>query len=85
MPPTAHLMPPSGDGSNLARFDGAERAKAIAAHPDDVEAALDGHEESLFPRSASAHADARQVLDLVLGDRTPYPLVELFRGARLTA
>ncbi|WP_288049604.1 NAD(P)/FAD-dependent oxidoreductase [Nocardia sp.] len=60
----AHLMPPSGDGANLAMLDGAELARSIAAHPDDIEAALTAYETFLFPRSAAAYADAHEVIDL---------------------
>jgi len=77
----AHLMPPSGDGANLAMFDGAELGKAIAAHPDDIEAALAAYEDALFPRSASAAADARLALELCLGDRAPFGLIALISGA----
>jgi 2-polyprenyl-6-methoxyphenol hydroxylase-like FAD-dependent oxidoreductase len=77
----AHLMPPSGDGANLAMFDGAELAHAIASHPEDVEAALAAYEQSLFPRSASVAAEAHETLDLCLGDRAPSGLVELLTGA----
>jgi 2-polyprenyl-6-methoxyphenol hydroxylase-like FAD-dependent oxidoreductase len=74
----AHLMPPSGEGANLAMFDGAELAKAIAAHPDDIEAALAAHEAAMFPRSASEAADARLILELCLGERAPFSLVDFF-------
>ncbi len=76
----AHLMPPSGDGANLAMFDGAELAKAIAAHPGDLEAALTAYEEALFPRSEPFYADAHTMLDLCLGDRAPFGLIDLFNG-----
>ncbi|AHH22183.1 putative monooxygenase [Nocardia nova SH22a] len=76
----AHLMPPSGDGANLAMLDGAELAQAIAAHPGDIEAALTAYETRLFARSTSAYADAREVIDLCLGERAPYGLIEMFTG-----
>lgn len=74
----AHLMPPSGDGANLAMFDGAELAKAVASHPDDLEAALTAYEEQLFSRSETFYADAHEILDLCLGDRAPYGLIDLY-------
>ncbi|KND43014.1 FAD-dependent oxidoreductase [Streptomyces stelliscabiei] len=76
----AHLMPPSGDGANLAMFDGAELAKAIAAHPDDTEAALGAYEQELFPRTEAFYADAHATMDLCLGDRAPFGLVDLISG-----
>jgi 2-polyprenyl-6-methoxyphenol hydroxylase-like FAD-dependent oxidoreductase len=78
----AHLMPPSGEGANLAMFDGSELGKAIAAHPGDVEAALTAYELAMFPRSESEAADAHQVLDLCLGDRAPFGLLEFFAGVQ---
>ena len=77
----AHLMPPAGEGANLAMFDGAELGKAIAAHPGDIEAALTAYEEALFPRSESEAADAYQILDLCLGDRAPFGLIDFLTGA----
>ena len=77
----AHLMPPSGEGANLAMLDGAELAQAIAAHPDDIEAALTAYEAALFPRSEAEYADAQLILELCLGDRAPFGLIEFFTGA----
>jgi len=77
----AHLAPPAGEGANLAMLDGAELGKAIAAHPDDIEAALTAYEAALFPRSESAAVDAHQILELCLGERAPFGLVDFFTGA----
>ncbi|WP_328396851.1 FAD-dependent oxidoreductase [Nocardia sp. NBC_00416] len=77
----AHLMAPSGEGANLAMFDGAELGKAIAAHPGAIEAALTAYEAALFPRSESEAADAHSILELCLGDRAPFSLVDFLAGA----
>ncbi len=74
----AHLMSPSGEGANLAMYDGAELAKAIAANPDDIEAALTAYEKELFPRSAFEAAESEQILKLCLGPNTPRSLVDFF-------
>jgi 2-polyprenyl-6-methoxyphenol hydroxylase-like FAD-dependent oxidoreductase len=74
----AHLMSPSGEGANLAMFDGAELGKAIAARPGDVEAALIVYEKDMFPRSASEAAEAERMLKLCFGDNAPQSLVDFF-------
>jgi 2-polyprenyl-6-methoxyphenol hydroxylase-like FAD-dependent oxidoreductase len=76
----AHLMPPSGDGANLAMYDGAELGKAVAAHPDDFEAALSVYEEALFARTEPFYSEAHDMLDLCLGERAPFGFIDLFSG-----
>ena len=78
----AHLMIPSGEGANLAMFDGAELGKAIAANPGDVEAALIAYEKDLFPRSASAAAEADALRKLLFGDNAPHSLLEFFTNSQ---
>ncbi|MEU6415005.1 NAD(P)/FAD-dependent oxidoreductase [Microbispora sp. NPDC046933] len=76
----AHLMPPSGEGANLAMYDGAELGEAIAAHPDDVEAALTEYEQALFPRGAAEAAEAAHLHELMFGDDAPHSLIDMFTG-----
>ncbi|MGW0299795.1 FAD-dependent oxidoreductase [Streptomyces anthocyanicus] len=76
----AHLMPPSGEGANLAMYDGAELGTALAAHSGDVEAALTAYERDLFPRSAAEAADASRLHALMFGDDAPHGLIRMFTG-----
>ncbi|MEU8716573.1 NAD(P)/FAD-dependent oxidoreductase [Streptomyces sp. NPDC048663] len=81
----AHLMIPNGEGANLAMYDGAELGKALAARPDDPEAALTEFEEAMFARGAAEYEDAAQLHELMFGDDTPHGLIAMFTGARPTS
>jgi 2-polyprenyl-6-methoxyphenol hydroxylase-like FAD-dependent oxidoreductase len=61
-------------------LDGAELGQALAAHPDDVEAALAAYERAMFPRSEATAADAHRMQQLLLGDRAPHGLLDFFTG-----
>jgi 2-polyprenyl-6-methoxyphenol hydroxylase-like FAD-dependent oxidoreductase len=76
----AHLMPPSGEGANLALFDGAELGKAIAAHPEDIEAALTEYEQAMVARSAPEAVEAQRLQGLCYGDRAPFGLIDMLTG-----
>ncbi|MFF1464389.1 FAD-dependent oxidoreductase [Streptomyces sp. NPDC058330] len=76
----AHLSAPNGEGANLAMLDGAELGRLIAAHPDDVEAALTAYEEAMFPRSAEAATDGAQLHELLFGEDAPHGLIAMFTG-----
>jgi 2-polyprenyl-6-methoxyphenol hydroxylase-like FAD-dependent oxidoreductase len=80
----AHLMSPcAGEGSNPAIYDGAELARKILRHPDDVETALSSYERDLFSRSAEVATASAQNLVLLFGDDAPWSVVKLFDRAGL--
>ncbi|WP_328608714.1 FAD-dependent monooxygenase [Amycolatopsis sp. NBC_00345] len=79
----AHLAPPNGEGANLAMLDGAELGQALAAHPDDPEAALAEYERAMFPRSAAAAADGAELHELMFGDGSPQSITALLTGGTL--
>jgi 2-polyprenyl-6-methoxyphenol hydroxylase-like FAD-dependent oxidoreductase len=77
----AHLMSPfAGEGANLALYDGARLATALADHPGDTEAALTVYESELFPRSAESAGESADGLEILFRDDSPRGLVEMFQG-----
>ncbi|MGW3571204.1 FAD-dependent oxidoreductase [Streptomyces sp. NPDC000941] len=77
----AHLRAPNGEGANLAMQDGAELGQALAAYPDDVEAALADHERGMFARAAAVEASDDDFYTIMIDDDAPHSLLALMTGA----
>jgi flavin-dependent dehydrogenase len=75
-----HLMPPSGEGANLAMLEGAELASAIVRHLGAIEAALTTSEEPMFSRPATEARDSHDMLERCLGDHAPSAFLDLMTG-----
>ena len=69
----AHLVPPNGEGANLAMQDGADLGRAIVAHPRDPAAALAEYEQAMFAR-----AEDDDTYQVMFGDDAPHGLVAMF-------
>lgn len=76
----AHLAAPNGEGANLAMLDGAELGLALAAHPDDVEAALGRYEQAMFARSAQAAMEGDKMHRLLTGEHAAAELIAMLQG-----
>lgn len=79
----AHLTAPSGEGANLAMYDGAELAKAIAVSRGGLEASLRLYEKELFSRSAPEAAAAIRMQEVLFGDDAPQSLLKFFTSHQL--
>lgn len=76
----AHLMPPNGEGANLAMQDGAKLAQSLATHPHDIETALNEYEQAMFTRAATVAADD-DIYAIMLGNDAPHSMVAMFTGS----
>jgi 2-polyprenyl-6-methoxyphenol hydroxylase-like FAD-dependent oxidoreductase len=78
----AHLGPPNGEGANLAMRDGAELGRALAAHPDNVEAALSEHERGMFARAAAVEAGDDDMYAIMIDGDAPHSTIALMTGSQ---
>ncbi|WP_213817080.1 NAD(P)/FAD-dependent oxidoreductase [Glaciihabitans sp. dw_435] len=77
----AHLMPPAGDGANIAMFDGSELARAIIDNPADIDSAVAAFEQQMFLRAEEAAVFSAAIHELMLGAGAPGSAVAFFSGA----
>lgn len=61
----AHLMPPVGEGANMALLDGALLALALAAHPGDFPAAVQEYEREMFERTSAAARMSTRIQEML--------------------
>ncbi|MFF4594352.1 FAD-dependent oxidoreductase [Amycolatopsis sp. NPDC001319] len=77
----AHLMPPNGEGANLAMLDAARLGQALAAHPGNVEKALSEYEHEMFPRSQAVATEGAEMQELFSRGTSARDLVAMLTGA----
>ncbi|MEA5360446.1 FAD-dependent monooxygenase [Amycolatopsis sp., V23-08] len=75
----AHLMPPVGEGANMALLDGALLALALAAHPDDLPAAVEEYESEMFERAGAAARMSAEMQELLMSPDAGRRLLAFFQ------
>jgi 2-polyprenyl-6-methoxyphenol hydroxylase-like FAD-dependent oxidoreductase len=76
----AHLMPPVGEGANMALLDGALLGLALAAHPDDFPAAVEEYEREMFERTGAAARMSARVQELLTSPDAARKMLTFFQG-----
>jgi 2-polyprenyl-6-methoxyphenol hydroxylase-like FAD-dependent oxidoreductase len=75
----AHLMPPVGEGANMALLDGAQLALALAAHPDDLPTAVEEYEREMFDRASAAARMSADVQELLMAPDAAQRMLAFFQ------
>lgn len=75
----AHLMPPVGEGANMALLDGALLGLALAAHPDDYPAAIKEYESEMFERTSTAARMSADIQELLMSPNASRRMLEFFQ------
>lgn len=75
----AHLMPPVGEGANMALLDGALLGLALAAHPDDFPAAVEEYEREMFERTGAAGRMSADMQELLMSPDAAQRLLAFFQ------
>ncbi|EKX62231.1 FAD-dependent monooxygenase [Streptomyces ipomoeae] len=75
----AHLMPPVGEGANMALLDGALLGLALAAHPDDFPAAVKEYEREMFERTSAAARMSTDIQELLTSPAAAQKMLAFFQ------
>ncbi len=75
----AHLMPPTGQGANMALLDGAVLGLAVAAHPDDFPTAVKEYEREMFERTSAAARMSADMHELLMSPDASRRMLEFFQ------
>lgn len=75
----AHLMPPVGEGANMALLDGARLALALAAHPHDFATAVAQYEKEMFERTSASARMSAEMQKLLMSPDAAKRLLEFFQ------
>ncbi|MEQ0563294.1 NAD(P)/FAD-dependent oxidoreductase [Amycolatopsis sp. NEAU-NG30] len=78
----AHLMPPVGEGANMALLDGAVLGRALAAHPGDIPAAVAEYEREMFERTGEAARMSAKMQEMVTSPGAARKVLEFFQPSR---
>ncbi|MFJ1582172.1 FAD-dependent oxidoreductase [Streptomyces sp. NPDC088197] len=77
----AHLMPPVGEGANMALLDGALLGLALAAHPEDIPRAVAEYEREMFARTGAAARESARVHDILTSPDAGRRMLAFFQPA----
>ncbi|MEU6245623.1 FAD-dependent monooxygenase [Streptomyces sp. NPDC047024] len=75
----AHLMPPTGEGANMALLDGALLGLALAAHPDDFPAAVKEYEREMFERTGAIGRQCSRIHDMLMAPDAAQRMLAFFQ------
>lgn len=75
----AHLMPPVGEGANMALLDGALLGLALAAHPGDFPAAVKEYEREMFERTSAAARKSARIQEILTSPDAGRRLLAFFQ------
>ncbi|MBB5873647.1 2-polyprenyl-6-methoxyphenol hydroxylase-like FAD-dependent oxidoreductase [Allocatelliglobosispora scoriae] len=75
----AHLMPPVGQGANMALLDGVLLGLALAEHPDDFPAAVREYEQEMFERTSAAGRMSVRIQEMLTAPDASRQMLAFFR------
>ncbi|MFC9288905.1 FAD-dependent oxidoreductase [Streptomyces sp. NPDC057052] len=75
----AHLMPPVGQGANMALLDGALLGLALAAHPDDFATAVKEYEREMFERTGAAGRQSAHIQNILMSPDAGRKMLAFFQ------